>query len=95
MGHNRQHHHLTLVPTPDRRNHFARAGLRRAIARRFASGELAICAGAAARLFELPPPICERLLDELVSTGQLVRSIAGAYACPGRPSGSAVVGQGR
>ena len=64
---------------PDRRNHFAREGLRRVVRGHFAHGELVITAAGAAQRFQLPLPICERLLEELVSAGALVRSAAGAY----------------
>jgi hypothetical protein len=95
MGLSRHTHDYTFAPATDRRNHFAREGLRRAVARRFASGDLAISAGRAARLFELPLALCERLLEELVSTGALVRSTAGTYTRPRRPVGSVLVGEGR
>jgi hypothetical protein len=69
---------------PDRRNHFAREGLRRVVRGHFAHGELVITAAGAAQRFQLPLPICERLLEELVSAGALVRSAAGAYSASER-----------
>lgn len=71
---------VRATPAADRRNHFAREGLRRALQRRFASEDLEITARGAARLFQLPQPICERLLEELASRGRLVRSPSGRYA---------------
>jgi hypothetical protein len=76
--------HLTLVRLTDRRNHYAREGLRRVVSGHFADGELAITAAGAAERFQLPLPFCERLLDELVTAGTLAREAAGAYSSSGQ-----------
>jgi hypothetical protein len=71
-----------LIPVRvfDRRNHFAREGLRRVMSRHFAHGELVITAPDAAERFQLPLALCQRLLDELVCAGVLARSVIGAYS---------------
>ena len=74
---------LTLVRMPDRRNHCAREGLRRVVSGHFANRELVITATGAGKRFQLPLPLCERLLEELVSAGALTRS-AGAYSSSGQ-----------
>lgn len=71
---------LIAVRMFDRRNHFAREGLRRVMSRHFAHGELVITAPDAAERFQLPLALCQRLLDELVGAGVLARSVMGAYS---------------
>jgi hypothetical protein len=69
-----------LVQKLDRRNHFAREQLRRAVQSRFADDrQLALNAGDAAHVFQLPTALCERLLRELTARGSLVKSPNGEY----------------
>ena len=71
---------LSAVRVFDRRNHFAREGLRRVMSRHFAHRELVITAPGAAERFQLPLALCQRLLDELVGAGVLARSVIRAYS---------------
>jgi hypothetical protein len=75
---------VSVVQARDRRNHFAREGLLRAVLRRFEAGDLEITPGDAADLFELPPAMCARLLGELVESGALTRDAGGACAHTGQ-----------
>jgi hypothetical protein len=69
-----------LVPKMDRRNHFAREQLRRAVQNRFADDrQLALSACDAANVFQLPTALCERLLHELTARGTLEKSPNGEY----------------
>jgi hypothetical protein len=78
------------IVSPERRNAFARNGLRRAALAHFKTFPgLTLTAADAAARFQLSEALCERLLAELAARGHLRRTAAGSYIRPERPAASA------